>query len=480
MKGLLVVFCLFYLISCKVDPFDPVSVGYPLAVSEIIMTECAVDGCHNSASYEAAGGLNLETWSHMMEGGNNGAAVIPFRHGFSPLFIFTNTFSHLGPQAEPVMPFNEEPLSEDEVRILMDWINAGAPDHQGNIAFQNSTDKAYVTNQGCDVVTVFDAESGNAMRYVDVGVEPGVESPHMIKVSNDGRFWFVIFSGGQFLQKFDAETDQLISSINLALTPQDAGSWNTMAITDDADTAYVVDWSDLGKVAVVDLVNNQLLYYVGPLEQPHGSMISPDKRYLYVTSQIGNYVHKIDLQDLSDVQKVSLDGNPPNNLSSLNPHEIIASPDGNYYFVSCQGTNQVNVMQFGTDALVDQILVSKFPQELAISKKHNLLIVSCTQDDVTFFNHIGSVDIIDIGNLSRIKTLKAGFQPHGLAVDDSRDMAWVANRNIAGSGPAPHHTTECEGRNGYLTAINLQTMEMTTGFRPEVSVDPYSMDIRLK
>jgi DNA-binding beta-propeller fold protein YncE len=89
------------------------------------------------------------------------------------------------------------------------------------------------------------------------------------------------------------------------------------------------------------------------------------------------------------------------------------------------------------------------------------------------------VTVIDIDNLSPIKNITTGFDPHGLAVDDVEDVVYVANRNLPLSGgPPPHHTSSCGGRNGYMTVINMATLELEPGFKSELSVDPYSVMIR--
>ena len=61
----------------------------------------------------------------------------------------------------------------------------------------------YVLNQGCDVVTVFDAATQLPMRYITVGNNPSVsESPHMIRISPDGKYWYVVFVANNILQKY--------------------------------------------------------------------------------------------------------------------------------------------------------------------------------------------------------------------------------------------------------------------------------------
>ena len=89
----------------------------------------------------------------------------------------------------------------------------------------------------------------------------------------------------------------------------------------------------------------------------------------------------------------------------------------------------------------------------------------------------GVVSIIDCNNYTLIKNLITGTQPHGIAIDDAKGLVYVSHRNIDVTVPLPHHTSVCGGRNGYLTYIDLNTLNLT-GRRIELSADSYSIAIR--
>src|SRR5688500_12243155 len=107
---LLIIYAIIILTgSCTHEPVV-ISTGYPKNVSEIIINTCAVSGCHNSKSYVAAGGLNLETWEDMFKGSRSGAVVIPYRSDFSTMCYYTNTDTALGLPLQPTMPPGATPL----------------------------------------------------------------------------------------------------------------------------------------------------------------------------------------------------------------------------------------------------------------------------------------------------------------------------------------------------------------------------------
>jgi YVTN family beta-propeller protein len=473
-----------YLSACKID--SPIIPGvsehnYPKEIGQLILTTCAVPGCHNEISKEAAGGLSLATWDKMFEGSRTGAVIIPFNHEQSPFFLFTNTYSDLGVSVGPSMPVNSDPLSHKDVVMLRDWIEKGAPDANGFIKFSDDPlrSKVYVVNQGCDNVSVIDKKTNLIMRYIDVGNSPQIEAPHMIKISPDKKYWYVIFTAGNSIQKFRTSDDSYSGEINIGL-----GNWNTFAITSDSKRAFIIDWSANGTIAHVDLENMKVLHqYQGGnlLKFPHGSALSHDDKTLYVTSQSGNYIYKIDVSNpaFPEFDEISLvPGQAPSNFSSLDPHELEISPDGKYYYVACQKSNEVRVMDVQTDQLVSVIQTGVFPQELAFSENTDYLFVTCTEDIVSFPGRRGSVAVINYKTNTLLKHIYTGHQPHGIAVDDKTRQVYVAHRNQDSSGPAPHHVTECGGRNGYLTIIDMNSLDLLSPRRYELSVDPYFIDIR--
>ena len=460
--------------ACKYDvepepvPFDDGC--YPPQVAEILVKKCATAGCHNTISKDAASGLDLSSWEALFDGNRNGAVCIPYRSDQSTLFFYINTDTTLGPVSQPTMPFNASPLTAAEVQIIRSWIDAGAPDCNGRIKFADNPNrrKFYVANQGCDLISIHDPESKVAMRCVNVGNSAAIESPHMIRKSPDGLYWYVSFINGNVLQKFRTVDDSLVGEAVIS-----QGSWNTFAISPDGTKAWVVDFSLTGRVAYVDLVNMQLLAtYQDPglFSNPHGSAVSPNGDFLYVTGQVGNKIYKFDLANplIPDYTEININ---VSGGATADPHELAFSPDGSKYFVTCQGRNEVRVFNAANDAFITAIPTAAFPLEMSMSPSNNLLLVSCEVGN--------AVTVIDMNALTHVKDITVGFQPHGLSVDETEGVVYVANRNTATSGgPIPHHTSSCGGRNGYLTLIDLNTLNLVPGFKMELSVDPYSVFVR--
>ena len=477
------------LYTCKSDKGTPELGAYPTAVGKIIVNKCAVPGCHDSRGSSVSAGLDLSTWETMFRGSDIGADLIPFRSDFSSVLSFVNTYPDLGLSLLPIMPYGKTALTRDEVLTLKNLINQGAPNENGFVKFSDNPlrKKIYLTNQGCDVVTVFDEASSIQMRYVSVGKTPAIESPHEIQVSPDGKYWYVLFNNGNFLQRFNTSDDSPAGEIDYPVS----GNWNTMTISSDSKDVYVVDYSPSAWILHLDLVNMTVKELWGGSSNnifisPHGSEINKTNDTVYITAQTGNFIYKIPVNNWTAYTLVSLQpGQAPVSTSSLDIHEMTWSPDHSKYFVTCQKSDEVRIVKTSNDSVLAVIKLNKdsFPQDLSISTTTNYLFVTCQEDTITKPGSRGSVAVIDYVNNSLVTQLFTGWQPNGISVDDAQKLVFVANRNLVKGGPAPHHTGYCGGRNGYVTFIDMNTLLLVRGAnnnekRTEVSVDPYSMTSR--
>lgn len=464
------------LFACKKD-VAPASLGnYPTEIGRIMTYKCASAGCHNDASYNGAANLNLSTYNNLFKGSINGSPVVPYSSEFSSLCFFINTYDDLGSKNAPTMPINGSPLSREEVITIKNWIDNGAPDIDGNVMWADDLNrkKYYVLNQGCDVVTVFDAASQLPIRYIKVGSNPNnVESPHMIKVSPDGAYWYVIFVAGNMMQKYKTSDDSFVGQAYLGAYV----NWNTIAISNNGKRGYCVSWQAASRLAVVDLDNMITLHNIGGgnFTDAHGIALNHTNDTLYVTRQTGNYIYKMDTA-INNIDEITIDGsNIPNQTSSIDPHEVMFSPDGSKYFVTCQATNEVRVLSTVGNHLLQTINTGMYPQEMAKSSVTNKLYVTCTNDPNPNPKTLGSVTVMDMSTY-QTNNYKVGYQPHGIAIDETNGYVIVASRNYMISGPTPHHSGIC-GRNGFVNYFKLNSMELLNK-KTEVASDPYSVAVK--
>jgi YVTN family beta-propeller protein len=474
LSGLLVL-----LVSCKTEPTS-YNGQYPDDVAAIMTKKCATAGCHNQASFTNAANLRLDNWNELFKGSASGATVIPYSTGNTSLLYFINTDSSQGPVLLPGMPLNAAALSKSEYNTIRSWIAAGAPDKMGNVPFGSDPEtrqKIYMTQQGCDLIAVADAATGLIMRYIKIGMSPGNEVPHCVRFSADGRYAYVSFNQGQYMQRIDASADAVSGSVFLG-----PGAWNIFQISPDGKRMLISDMNkNNGQLKLLNLEDMTVINTFEDFDNPHGIAATRNFDTFFVTSQYGNTIYRVLANGF--YKKFSLDGNETHfTANTFDPHEIIMAPDFSKYFLTCEASNEVRVMDPKTNQVIKVIPVGTYPQEFALSHSKPYLFVSC-QEEVTpeFPSYRGVVYVINYETLEVIKRIPGPFyQVHGLTVDDQRGLLYVVSRNILVNGPAPHHTSECGGRNGYYNIYDINTFEPYNGRRYESTVDPYSADTRFK
>lgn len=479
------IFLLMFATACKRDhiatpPAEPAS-GYPDDIAAILKTKCTQSTCHNST--DLAGQLDLSTWEGMFRGSDAGAVVIPFRPDYSTLMYFVNIYSDLGPVTTNMMPKGGDALTRAEIIKLKDWITAGASDKKGKIKWADNPNrkKYYVMNQGCRVVTVFDAETNLPMRYVDVAdASEQNASPHQVRVSPDGQYWYVCMIGGSYIKRFRTSDDGFDGKIFIG-----NASWNTMTFTPDSKYLFTVDWAvggTGGKVKKCDLITMQVVDSTFLADAPHASCASPDGQFVYISATAGNYVYKINVDSLSkpaSYDYIDFNGMGPTPSSQYNPHDIVFSPDGTKYYVSCAGNNNVGdlsikIFDASNDNLITSVALPSGGYEISISSSRNLLFVTSYDGTSQYPN--GQAMVVDLSNNTFSTSIETGVQPHGIAVDDAAGLVYVANRNLSNTNP-PHHTSVCGGVNGTITYIDLATLSLLDK-QVIVSRDPYFISIR--
>ena len=469
--------------ACKRDRIN--ATDYPDEVAQILATSCVSAGCHTSQSAYGAAGLNLETWENLFQGSRGGSPVIPHSPDNSFLLYSLNTDPSLGPVLIPTMPLGQSPLTDQEYYTLWHWINEGCPNAAGALPFPDDPNrrKYYVGHSECDQVAVFDAASRQVMRMVEVGRVPGsVEYVFDVQVTPDKQDWFVVFfSTSTHIERYSTLTDEKIADILLG----DFG-WRQIGFSPDGKWAFVTnEFQPI--VAVVDLEHNTVLperiTFPNSVQRP---VFHPSQAKLYLTEYGGIGLQTLDFNSSTGTwgtpQPIDLvQGRPSAIADSLQPWEIFFLPDGSQYFVSCPPSHEIRVFDATNDSLLEVIALPAGPSRMEWSVATERLFVACMDDQVSWGGaplKRGSVNVINTATHQLEKTVYAGFQPYGMVVDDEQSVLAVLNRNTDPTGPAPHHESPCGERNGYLTLIDLHTLDLVPDYKPELLVDPINLAIK--
>ncbi len=93
---------------------------YTAHVKPIFDANCA--RCHGGMNHR--GGLNIDTRENLLKGGHSGPAIVP---GDPAKSLLVTLIRHEGPKDDPKdMPPKGDKLSDADIKIVEDWIKAGA------------------------------------------------------------------------------------------------------------------------------------------------------------------------------------------------------------------------------------------------------------------------------------------------------------------------------------------------------------------
>lgn len=403
-------------------------------VQAVLQARCS--SCHGAA--EAAAGLRVDDWNALMAGSDHGEAIIPFDPARSLAVELAAELRH------PADVDNNTPLTADELDTLRRWIAGGARSALGEVAYAESRDLVYVTNQGADVVSVIDASAGVVARTVDLaerGYGPNAK-PHHVAVEPSGDHWFVTLIGGNRVLEFDR------SNRILGTAPFETPGMLAVHPTEDRlyvgrSMSAVNPPQRIGVIRPSDMTIEEVDVF---FPRPHPLGIAPGGAHVYTGSMSVNQVAAV-----AGVDEVELTSVPGPAYSFMH---FDVSPDGTT-MVATTHTGELLLFSLADPMrpeLTGSIRLGRMPWTPVYTPDGRYVFVGNKEDD--------TVSVVDMTIRQVVKTLRhPGIaQPHGAAVSRDGTRVFVSNNNTDGSYTARY---PLEGSPpGTVVVIDVTTLEV--------------------
>lgn len=431
------------------------TVSFNRDILPILEQNCNVPGCHNSTDKQA--GLDLTSWEAMMLNGSGfGAEVIPYNAKWSHLMQHINRVdTNISPFSEPLMPqalmpyTNGQPLARNHIETFANWINQGAKNDAGGVAFQNITRKAFITNQASDYVAVVNLDNNRLVRLIDVGgrnnqTQP-LDAPHVIIVDNQGMNFYVSLIAEGYMEKYDAHTYQRTGRMFIGSSPAH------IVLSNDGQKGYITDFIPAGSIKVFDTQTMTLTGNISEfrMKGPHGLRMTHDGTYLICATQISELLYVIRTSDNEIEDVVTVDPTvPPSGTGTSNffPYQVAVTPDDKYAFVTCRESNDVRVFDIQTRTFTNIIAVGLNPLAHEISPDGMWCYVPNRSSN--------SVSVINIQTMSVVKTISnVGAQPHKIDFTEDGRYAYVTCESL--SGTFVHHPPVGSSKPGTTAVIDV-------------------------
>jgi YVTN family beta-propeller protein len=245
--------------------------------------------------------------------------------------------------------------------------------------------------------------------------------PLNIAVSSSKKYVAVTNNGQsvQSLQLIDATTDKILHSIEIKK------SWYGLQFSADEKWLYASGGNDnmVLKYAIEDnklvLKDTIVLGDKWPNKiSPSGIEIDDKRNRMYVVTKENNTFYAIDLANSQVFLKLPLDAEA---------YSCILSPDKKYIYISLWGKDQVLIINAATLLTEQRIPVGDNPNEMCVSKNGRYLFVANANDN--------AVSVIDTRQRKVIETLNAALYPdapsgstsNGVALSADGKTLYVAN-----------------------------------------------------
>ncbi len=425
----LIPFSTFVFASCTLVEHDDVNketnYGYQTeAVANILNKTCAVSGCHSGSN--PSNGLTTENHLDIMSGSSKrpyqsnvfygGDVVIPYNVEKSLIMQFVKD------KVESPTSYNHKILSSGQISTLSNWIGSGAKNNKGEVPFENPSNyRVYVCNSESENISTIDGTQNVVSHITNLHKDTTLEdSPYW--VAEYGAYYYVTLSASNKFVKIRKSDNSVVASISnitnagiIKINSNGTRAYiSTASTTTTTNNAiYVINTNDM-------TVHKKITFLLSGLL--HGLALDENRKLLYVADANNNIIYIINTQNNTVINaRFSLNTN-------FHPLFLEVSNDGNYLYASAKNTNELLVLNAGSQALVKRIPLLSNPMGIAISKLGNKIYISS--------NGGNAIEVVTKTNNFWSKTNTISHptmnMPFGIDITKDNEYLYVTNQNLNG------------------------------------------------
>ena len=312
----------------------------------------------------------------------------------------------------------------------------------------------YVAAESDDTVHLvkFGPGGGEVLKTIGVGAfATEIEGPHGIKVSPDGRYWYVSMAHGLpygSVYKYATGDDVSVNDVQVGLFPA------TMDISSSTGLMFVVNFNLHGDMepSTVSVIDTVSMLEVAQIEQglmPHGSRTSPDGMFHYSVGMMDDLLYEIDVMNLKVSRTLHLTANDEkaandndghgHHMAVVKPTWVEPHPTKPLLYVALQGADQIAEVSLQDWQITRRFHTQKGPYNLAVTADGKLLIATCKPNN--------STAVWDLETGQELANIPASRRiTHGVTLSPDNRFAFVSIEGVAGDP-------------GTVDVIDLQTFE---------------------
>jgi len=217
--------------------------------------------------------------------------------------------------------------------------------------------------------------------------------PHCLAITKDGSKVYVTCEASRAVVEFDVAAHKVGRVFRLTVD-----SAHMLALSPDEKWLLVTSQWD-NNVTIIDLEKGETRKSIATGKGAESVTFTPDSKEAWVVNRTWQTLSIIDMTTLKKVQTISCEHNPM---------RAIVTPDGATVIVTSALSDEVALVDRAKREVVGRIKTGDFPVGMALSKDGTRLYVTNLNG--------GDVAVIDLANRKVIHRLAVGGQPEGIAL----------------------------------------------------------------
>lgn len=290
------------------------------------------------------------------------------------------------------------------------------------LPFLASAERAYVSNEDGQTVTVIDAAKADVIATVNVG-----KRPRGLKLSKDGSKLYVAVSGlpkcppsvpdeeceklerdlqADGIAVVDTATLQLHGVLKAGSDPE------TFDLSADGQLLFITN-EDAAKTSVLHTDSGKIQAQIAVGREPEGVRVSPDGKWVLVTNESDNAVAIIDAQAFKVLRSVPV---------GKRPRDVAFTPDSRTAYVSGEFDSSVYRLSVPGGTPVErwmELRKEARPMAVLLDASRDRLYVSTGRG--------GTVAVISPATRKLLAEVKVGARPWGIALSKDGRTLYTAN-----------------------------------------------------
>ncbi len=191
--------------------------------------------------------------------------------------------------------------------------------------------------------------------------------PIGLALSADETHLLVTSSYGSSVQFFDLSTGLVDDQGPTSVYPYE------VTVTADGEKIFVSNWGD-STLSVLDADNGELTAEIGVGMHPESMTLSPDGARLYVADSDSDTISVVNTATNSLI--ASYDVFDAENIVGASPNDVAVTADGETLYVAAAGLNAVVVMAADDGEVLGMIPTGYYPTAVALDESRNVIYVA--------------------------------------------------------------------------------------------------------